>query len=169
LSYPHPNRVAGRVPPGAIRLRPEREEDEPLLSELFASTREEELALTGWDAGTRAAFLDQQFKAMRRGYRDMFPKGRFSIITVEEVPVGRLVVNRAPSEIHLVDIVISAAWRNRGIGGSIMQELLAEARSAGVPITLQVFKGSRADNFYRRYGFSLARETEMYIEMEWKP
>jgi ribosomal protein S18 acetylase RimI-like enzyme len=152
---------------GNIRLRPEEPGDEALLFELYASTREEELAMTGWDNATRSMFLNLQFKAMRQGYRSMFPQGEFSIILANETAVGRIVVDRPNAEIHLVDIVVSSAHRNRGIGTHLMNTLQDEARKVGKPVRLQVLKKSRPIGFYQRLGFSKTSETGLYEEMEW--
>ena len=154
---------------GAIRLRDEQSGDEALLFELYASTREEELSLTGWDEATRKPFLDMQFRAMRAGYRSMFPLGQFSIILAEGTPVGRIVVDRSAQEIHVADIVVLAAQRNRGIGCRVMKALLVEAGLARKPVRLQVLKHSRAIAFYRRLGFSQVGGTEIYEQMEWRP
>lgn len=151
-----------------IRLRPEERGDESLLFELYASTREEELAMTGWDDAARNAFLNMQFKAMRQGYASMFPQGEFSIILMDGKPVGRVVVDRSPGEIHVVDIVVSSANRNRGIGVTIMNRLIEEARQAQKPVTLHVLKNSRAIQFYKRLGFSKIGETQINDQMEWR-
>jgi ribosomal protein S18 acetylase RimI-like enzyme len=154
---------------GPIQLRDERSDDEPLLFELYASTREEELALTGWDQATRQAFLNMQFRAMREGYRSMFPQGQFSIILVDGLPVGRVVIVRSPQELHLADIVVLPAHRSRGIGGRLMKVLMTEAAATDKPVRLQVFKQSRAFAFYQRLGFSKMNENGIYDQMEWRP
>ena len=161
-----PDSFAGPVP--NLRLRPEAAGDEPLLFELYASTREEEMALTGWDEPTRTAFVNLQFRAMRQGYRSMFPHGEFSIILENDTPIGRLVVDRPAPELHVVDIVLSKPQRNRGIGTAIMQALMAEAGRAGKPVRLHVLKNSRAIQFYQRLGFVTAGENGIYEQMEWR-
>ena len=77
-----------------------------------------------------------QFRAMRDGYRSMFPHGQFSIVLVDGAAAGRVVVDRRANEIHVVDIVISAAQRGRGIGSEIMKTIMMEARAAGKPVRL---------------------------------
>jgi ribosomal protein S18 acetylase RimI-like enzyme len=154
---------------GTIELRDEQSGDEPLLFELYASTREEELALTGWDTATRQTFLTMQFRAMRQGYRSMFPQGQFSIILADGSPVGRVVIDRSPQELHVADIVVREAHRSRGIGGRVMKDLMAEAAKTGKPVRLQVLKQSRAIAFYQRLGFSRIGGTEIYDQMEWWP
>ena len=79
-----------------VTLRPEESGDEPLLLQLYASTREEELALTGWDVPTRALFVESQFRAQRAAYRSMFSTADFAILLLETAPIGRIVVQQAP-------------------------------------------------------------------------
>jgi GNAT superfamily N-acetyltransferase len=152
-----------------ISLRPEQAGDESVLFEIYASTRKEELDLTGWDAATRQAFLNHQFSAMRNGYRSMFPQAVFSIILLGGRPIGRQVVDRTPDEIRLVDIALLPDFCGRGIGTKLMRDLLAEATEVGKPIRLQVLIHSRATSFYTRMGFRQVGEPDVYETMEWLP
>ncbi|HZV35422.1 MAG TPA: GNAT family N-acetyltransferase [Verrucomicrobiae bacterium] len=157
------------VQPGGISLRPERPEDEPLLAQIYASTREDELNLTNWDSPTRAAFLDMQFKAMLKGYRSQFAQAEFSIILSDGKPVGRMVVDRAPGEIRVVDIALLPVHCGHGIGTKLMRDIMDEAARAGKPVRLSVFRGTRATPFYLRLGFRIVSEPDIYEEMEWNP
>jgi ribosomal protein S18 acetylase RimI-like enzyme len=150
-----------------IALRPECPGDESLLLALYATTRQEELDLTGWDAATRSAFIQMQFKAMRRGYAGMFPNGQFSIVLLGDLAIGRLVIHRGEREIHLVDMVLMPERRGQGIGGRLMRTLQAEAGQAGKPLSLHVLKGNRATRFYERLGFRCSGEVGLYHEMTW--
>jgi GNAT superfamily N-acetyltransferase len=152
-----------------VSLRPEEPGDEGFLFEVYASTRAEELALTNWEQPMRLAFLNQQFNAMRRGYRSMFPEGEFSLICLDGQPVGRLVINRSPAEIRVVDIVLLPANRNRGIGTQLIRRVCAEAVGVGKPLRLSVLINNRAGHWYRRLGFALNEERGIYDEMEWRP
>jgi len=149
-----------------ISLRPERPDDEALLFAVFASTREEELALTNWDAATRQAFLRQQFAAMRQGYRGMFPTGEFLIVELAGQPVGRLVVNQSENEVRVVDIALLPAQRNQQIGTVLMRQICA---AAAKPVRLSVFKNNRASDWYQRLGFTRTGEQGFYDELEWRP
>lgn len=152
-----------------LTLRPETGADESLLFELYASTREDELALTGWDAATRESFLRMQFNAQRAGYREMFPAGEFSVVLTGGAPIGRLVVNRLPEEIRVVDLVIAAAHQNRGIGTVLMKQLIDESDGTNKPVRLHVLRGSRAFDWYQRLGFRVMEDSEVHIEMERLP
>jgi ribosomal protein S18 acetylase RimI-like enzyme len=154
--------------PGAVWLRPERLGDEPLLFEVYASTREEELAVTNWDEQTRRAFLDMQYAAMRRGYASMYPGGEFLVICQGDQAIGRMALNRTPEEIRVVDLALLPAHRNAGIGTMLMQRVCAEAAQAGKRVGLSVLKNSRAIRWYERLGFAKRAEQGVYDEMEWR-
>jgi ribosomal protein S18 acetylase RimI-like enzyme len=152
-----------------ISLRPERPADESFLFEVYASTREEELAMTHWDTPTRHAFLTMQFQVMRKSYREMFPQAAFTIILRDGQPIGREVINRAPDEIRVVDVVLLPQWCGQGIGTILMQDVIAEAAAAHLPVRLHVLINSRAIRFYERLGFAKFGQSDIYQEMEWQP
>jgi ribosomal protein S18 acetylase RimI-like enzyme len=151
-----------------VSLRPEQPGDEPFLYQVYASTREEELALTNWDQHTRRAFLDMQFAAMRRGYGSMYPAGEFLIIVQGDRAVGRMVLNRTAEEIRVVDLALLPGHRNSGVGTALMRRVCAEAAQGGKPVRLNVLKSSRAVRWYARLGFTKTEEAGLYDEVEWR-
>ena len=153
--------------PGPICLRPEVADDKAFLYAVYAGTREEELDAAGWDDATRRAFVQMQFDAQRRGYRDMFPEGSFLIILCGNDRAGRMVVNRTAEEIRLVDIALLPAFRNQGIGARLVGDLITEAKQTGRPLRVSVFKPSRAALFYQRLGFVISGEAGPYDHWEW--
>jgi ribosomal protein S18 acetylase RimI-like enzyme len=166
MNRPDPSNADSR--PAPVALRPERAGDEPFLFEVYACTREEELALTNWDEPARRAFLDMQFAAMRRGYGGMYPAGEFLIISLGERAVGRMVLNRTAEEIRVVDLALLPAYRHAGIGTILMRRVCAEAAQTGKPVRLCVLKNSRAVRWYERLGFAKTEEAGLYDQMEWR-
>ncbi len=159
---------SGEIPPPVL-LRPEQPGDEDFLFNVYACTRAEELALTNWDEASRRAFLTQQFAAMRRSYRSMFPAGEFSVIELESQPVGRMVIHRGPAEIRIVDLALLPEYQNRGVGTYLMQQAGAQAADEGKPVRLCVLKNNRAFQWYERLGFKKIGEQGFYDELEWRP
>lgn len=158
----------GFDPAAVITLRPECPEDESLLFELYAASRADELAATGWDQSTRTAFLQMQFRARGQSYRGMFPQATFSIILANGRVIGRLVVNRAKDEIRIVDIALLASYQGHGLGTRLLGDLCKEAASENKAVRLHTLKNSRAKRLYERLGFSRIGETGVYVEMEWR-
>ena len=152
----------------SLHLRPEQPGDEPWLFAVYAGSREAELLLTDWDAATRQAFLEMQFKAMRQGYRSMYPQAQFSIIVADKTPAGRLVVDRQDKVIHVVDIALLPAYYGRGIGTAVMRGLLSEAERGSMNVRLCVRRDSRALRFYERLGFEPVADDGLDLGLEWR-
>jgi ribosomal protein S18 acetylase RimI-like enzyme len=152
-----------------LTLRRELPEDEAFLFAVYASTRQEELAMTNWDAETKSAFVQSQFKAMRAGYADMFPDGQFSIVLLDGQRIGRLVLHRTARELHVVDMALLSEFCSRGIGHQLMSDILAEAANTKRKVGLHVLKMNRAIRFYQRFGFVKVSDEGPYDRMEWHP
>lgn len=142
--------------------------DAPLLEAVYFSTRSEEFAALGWPDEALAAFLKTQFEFQKSSYALQFPGAENSIIKCGEKPAGRLIVDRSEKEIRLVDIALLPEFRNLGIGGKIISNLIEEARSEKKTLTLQVLKSNEAAfRLYLRMGFGVTREDEIYVSMEY--
>jgi GNAT superfamily N-acetyltransferase len=150
-------------------LRSVRAEDELFLRQLYASTRADELALTGWTAEQQDAFLQMQFNAQRQYYREQFPAAEYHIIQCAGTDVGRLIVWRAAGEMLLMDIALLPEYRNHGVGTALIKDLMAEAAQTGRPLRLHVECFNPALRLYDRLGFAKLGETGLYYEMEWRP
>ncbi len=166
MSPADPQTPADSSPP--LSLRRELPGDESFLFQVYAGTREEELALTNWDENTRRQFLNLQFAAMRRGYANQYPDAEFLIVSLGQERVGRLVINRSADAIRVVDVALLPAHRNRGFGTILMRQVCAEATRAGQPVRLCVLQGNRALRWYERLGFTFCESRGIYDELEWR-
>ena len=152
-----------------IAYRPIADSDLPFLGRLYASTRQEELAVTGWPQEQIDAFLVQQFEAQHKHYSENYRSASFDLILDPESgePVGRLYLDRRDKEFRIVDIALLPGWRGRGIGGGILRELLAEAGGAGKTVTIHVEANNPAMTLYLRLGFRHVDDNGVYYLMEW--
>ncbi|HEY4415387.1 MAG TPA: GNAT family N-acetyltransferase [Verrucomicrobiae bacterium] len=150
-----------------INIRAEQPQDEAFLFELYASTRQEELAAFGWPPEMGHAFLTLQFKASQ-GRHQAYPDAEFQIVTVDGVSAGRMIIYRTREDLQLVDIALLPQHRNTGIGTTLIQRLFDESIGSAKPLRLQVLKGNRAERFYRRLGFIKTGETQTHLAMEWR-
>jgi ribosomal protein S18 acetylase RimI-like enzyme len=112
--------------------------------------------------------MQHQFHAQTVSYLNFFPKARFDIIERGTEPIGRIVVDRPGTMVHIVDQAIVPQMRNRGIGTAIMRSLMAEASAARLPVRLKVASTNDPSmRLYARLGFVPIQEIPAYIEMEW--
>src|SRR5688572_11978566 len=111
----------------AVTLRPAVAADEPLLLEIYASTRAEEMAMVPWTREQQDEFVKMQFAAQQEHYRKLQPDAHHDIIMLNDRPVGRLYVARTKESIEIMDITLLPQDRNSGIGSSLIKALMAEA------------------------------------------
>jgi ribosomal protein S18 acetylase RimI-like enzyme len=153
-----------------VTLRPIREEDRDFLRRLYASTREEELAqVTDWTREQKEAFLTHQFEAQHHHYQTHYGGASFDVILDDGDPIGRLYVSRWEREIRVVDIALLPTARGRGIGTTLLGDLLAEGARTGKKVSIHVERFNRALGLYRRLGFAEVEENGPYLLMEWRP
>ncbi len=163
---PPPLRAAAAF---GIGYRSMSDEDLPFVAALFASTRAEEVAASGWPPEVQRAFLEQQHRAQHRHYREVNPTGEWLIVERDGAPVGRLYLNEAGGTLHLIDISLLPGERGRGLGGAIMADLMADAAARSLPIELYVEKFNPARRLYVRLGFEAVEDTGVYDRMVLPP
>lgn len=154
-------------------LRPISDNDLPLLFEIYASTRQEEMALVPhWSAQEKQAFLQQQFVAQHQYYKERYIGASFALILWKSKPVGRWYVHPqfAADEIRIMDIAVLPDYRNKGIGSRLLQHILKEAQEQGKKVTIHVEFNNPAKRLYQRFGFSKIGEfNSVYHLLQWLP
>lgn len=155
-------------PLGALRLRPERDDDDAFRYALFCQSRSTDLALLPLEAAAHEQLMLIQYRAQTMGYRTSFPAARFDIVELDGEPIGRIVVDRSRRDIEIVDWVITPPMRGRGIGTTIMSAMTDEARQAARRVRLKVAAGNDAAlRLYLRLGFEPVGAIPFYTELAW--
>ena len=150
-------------------LRAACDADLAFLFSVYASTRQDELACTGWDAAQTLAFLRSQFELQHNQYHRQFPQASYDVVWLDDQPVGRLYVDRSAQAIHVLDIALLLPYRQRGGGSMLLQAILAEAAAQGLPVELFVERNNPAAAWYRKLGFVLIDDSHgLYHEMRWQ-
>jgi GNAT superfamily N-acetyltransferase len=152
-----------------VSLRDESEQDLEFLFEVYASTREEELALVPWTAEQKDAFLKMQFAAQRNYYRERFPNAQYQLIVLDQQRVGRLYVLREDETIRILDMTVVPAYRSRGIGTFLLNGILSEASESAKPVEIYVETYNRSLGLFERLGFQKKAEEGINFLMEWLP
>ena len=152
-----------------VLLRPVQPADQEFLLALYADTRREEMATTGWPQQQIDEFLRMQFDAQRLDYARRFPDSDHDLVLAHGVPVGRIWVERGSKEIRLLDLAILSSHRNRGIGSKLLRGLQAEARRSQRPLRHSVLKQNLAAlRLYQRLDFVVVGDLATHHLMEWR-
>lgn len=152
-----------------ITLRAVEPGDDAFLAGLYASTRGDEFAALGWPAAQLEAFLALQHRARCAQYAHDFPQAEDRLILLAGRPAGRLLVDRAPGRMTVVDIALLPEARGAGVGTSLLEGLIRDAAGAGSRLALSVTAGGPAERLYRRLGFIPLTSAPPYLSMEFDP
>ncbi len=154
-----------------IALRAYREDELEFLYELFATTRADEMdLLLDWTDAQKESFVRSQFQLQHDHYKRHYPGASLDVVLERGNPIGRLYVYRAPSEIRLMEVTLRPEKRNRGLGGALTREILAEAEASGRPVVLHVEPWNPAMRLYERLDFVAKEEGDVHSRrMEWWP
>jgi ribosomal protein S18 acetylase RimI-like enzyme len=155
--------------PCDITLREAGEADRPFLLELYASTREAEMAMVPWPEPQKRAFVGVQFAAQLRGYAESHPGAVHRIILAAGEPAGRIYLDRGEREIHILDITVAPAFRNSGIGSAVLREVLAEADRTGKTAGIFVEDFNPSRRLFERLGFSVAERDGFLLRLQYRP
>lgn len=150
--------------PEGVALRPAQPADAPFLRALYASTRRDEMAPTGWPQAQIDAFLANQFALQSAHYAQHYADAAFGVIEQAGAPIGRLIVLDRPAEVRLVDVALVEAARGLGLGTRLVEGVLAQAAGRRVVLHVEVF--NPALRLYERLGFRAAEQVGAYWRME---
>ncbi len=149
-----------------INLQKITEQDLDFLFKIYASTRVDELAQTGWPEQQQLEFLKMQFEAQHKHYQQHYPEASFELIMLDDQAVGRLYVSRWQTQIRIVDIALLSEFRAKKIGGELMKRLFAEAREKQLEISIHVEKNNPAMKWYLDLGFEEVEDKGVYRLMK---
>jgi ribosomal protein S18 acetylase RimI-like enzyme len=152
-----------------VSLRPVEPADRDFLRAVYGSTRADELRLTDWPEEQKAEFVRMQFEAQDAYYREHYPGAQWEVILVGKEPAGRLYVHRRTNEIRLMEITLLPAFRGRGVGSRLLDDLLAEATREGKPLSVHVEIYNLAYRLYQRLGFEKVEDRGVYHLLRWTP
>src|SRR5688500_10683230 len=99
-------------------------------------------------------------------FANAFDPSSIRVIVVGEELAGFFETNEDAEAVVLSKIELDPAFQRRGIGTSVIADVLAAARARGKPVRLQVFKiNQRARSLYHRLGFHQTGETATHVQM----
>ena len=145
------------------------EADLPFLTRVYASTRTDELAVVAWSDAEKAAFVDMQFKAQHADYQMNYPKADWLVTMRGGEKIGRLYIDRRPTEHSIIDIAFLPEHRGKGLGEALLRDLMDEAAACRKPVMIYVEKFNPAMRLYHRLGFKAEEDKEVYDLMRWHP
>jgi ribosomal protein S18 acetylase RimI-like enzyme len=151
----------------SITLRAATNSDLTFLQTVYANTRMEELAMTGWSDAQKQEFCQMQFRAQDTHYRKHYPNAEYHVIQWEKSDAGRLSIDRQEKEIHLLDLALLPEHRGKGIGTTLLKKFQQEATAARLSLSIYVERFNPALRLYERLGFKHVKDEGVYLFLKW--
>jgi len=153
-----------------VQLRASDESDNELLYRIFVESHGDlAAAVADWDDARKKSFLRSQFQIQQEQYRGHYPQARFDVVVADGQVIGNFYVAPGADELLLVDVNLLPEFRNRGIGGALLQDLLDESENSNKPVSLHVMQGNPAIRLYERIGFEVVAQEGVYSRMQRRP
>ncbi len=139
-----------------VSLRQAINNDYNFLYQLHAAAMREYIEATwGWQETWQQEYFEKKFDPTNR-----------QIIQKDGQDVGVVIVEQRDQDFYLALIEILPAFQGRGVGTAIVRNIILDAHSAGLPVTLHVLKTNiPAKAWYERLGFSTVQEEEIRYKM----
>lgn len=143
-----------------FELRPATDEDYDFLWRVASTTMHRYVAaIWAWED----KWQEQRFRAK-------FDAPKWQIITVEGQDAGGMSVGWHATSVSLEYLYLLPSFQGQGIGSAAVRRLIAEAYSAGVPLTLDVLRSNPdALRLYERLGLRVVGENEERFFMSTNP
>lgn len=122
-----------------IELLPASAQAIPWLCALYKTSRLVELLVAPWCAEQKHAFLGDQFALQHAHFLKTSPKSDYCLIPRGKAPFGRIYFDHSGRDWLLIDILLRADCRNKGIGSALIRWLQQSVMAAGAEwLKLQV-------------------------------
>jgi ribosomal protein S18 acetylase RimI-like enzyme len=156
-----------RAADAGLTFRPISDADRPFLVRVYAATRAHELADTPLTEAQKAGFLEGQFHLQHRHYQKHYPAADWLVTMHAGQDIGRLYIERWPSQHRIIDITFLPEHRGKGYGEALLRDLMDEAAAAGKDVSIHVEKQNPAMRWYLRLGFAIEEDKGIYDLMRW--
>lgn len=140
-------------------LRPAVPEDVEAIAELRAVVLRADLE--------RLGVYDDHW--VRQRLRNHYAPEHTRIVESQGAMAGCVTVRPFEDGRWLENFYLSPALQGHGIGSAVLRDLLAHTDTEGVPVRLQVLRGSASRRLYERHGFVLERETPFDVFLVREP
>lgn len=150
-----------------LSFRPIGDPDLAFLADLYASTRMEELAQTGWPEDAKRDFLGQQFTTQHAHYMRHYAGAEWLIVEHGATAIGRFYFVHWTRECRIIDIAFLPQARGKGFGAAALCDMID--RAGDRTVSIHVERMNPALSLYRRLDFEIAEDKGVYLLLERRP
>lgn len=151
----------------SVNLRRRSRTDMALLHALFSDAVAEQFG--SLPQPQRQQLIRHQFDMRERQYRHSWPDAIDQIVIFDGTACGRRFWHEDAAELRLIDIALLSGFRGSGVGSELIRDLQQRSDAKSKPLRLSVHAENPACKLYRRLGFAVIGQDDIYLHMEYAP
>ena len=125
------------------------------LHALHVATMREYVDKTwGWDAAQQGT-----------AYPTNHEPAEIQIITYDDTDIGMIAIEEREADVFVPHVEIRPEYQGRGIGSSILEQIISDAAQRHEPVSLRVLRVNPARVLYERLGFKMIEERPTHFSM----
>jgi ribosomal protein S18 acetylase RimI-like enzyme len=118
------------------------------------------------DSGAEAAICPYAVGSAEKPLRGAASNASHEIICIEGIAAGRLYLDRSGKKFHILDITLLPEHRNRGAGSFLLNQIMAEAKEAGKPVSIYVETFNPSLRLFQRLGFTPIQQEGFHLLLQ---
>ncbi len=111
--------------------------------------------------------VEMQYLAQLSYYNNQWPDAITYLVQAEHLEIGKIILNKSKSDLHIIDVIIAEKYRNKELGRKLLTLVEQRALDIGcTKLTLSVATNNRAKKLYDYLGYKVTAQNETHIAMQ---
>ncbi|WP_041737146.1 GNAT family N-acetyltransferase [Colwellia psychrerythraea] len=111
--------------------------------------------------------VEMQYLAQLSYYNNQWPDAITYLVQAEHLEIGKIILSKYQSGLHIIDVVIGEKYRNKGFGRKLLTLVEQRALDIGcTKLTLSVATNNRAKKLYDYLGYKVTSQNETHTAMQ---
>lgn len=136
------------------------------VKRIFFQYKTNELVAHQWPKQMLIPILEAQFASQEISYNAQFPNAERLILMLRDKAIGRLLLDKSEAY-HIVNIIIDDEFQGKSIGTAVLKDIIEKAKNEKKQVTLKVHKNNPAFRLYKRLGFEVSGEDQIFYSMKY--
>lgn len=139
--------------------------DEPFFLKLYSEQAYKNLPFLPHEQLDK--IVEMQYLAQLSYYNNQWPDAITYLVQAEHLEIGKIILSKYKSGLHIIDVVIDEKHRNKGFGRKLLMLVEQKALDIGcTTVTLSVVTNNRAKKLYDYQGYKVTSQNETHIAMQ---
>lgn len=115
-----------------------------------------------------ATLVELQMNAKIQSYEKNWPNLQQYLIKNNNTFLGLVLTDQSESTLHIIDLIVTKQYRNKGIATSVLKALHQQATNSNITsLKLSVAKENPAIKLYLKLGFKTSAKSDSFFQMEY--